>query len=149
MFFPKIISKQYLDEGVLFRIKLIFIVFLMMLIILIYDIIDSRLRFLLAFAGILIGIGLGFIAGRMSKVQWHEQKKKVISKMDGLGVIILISYLLFDYYRNTIFGHWLQGATLTSFGFSILTGMMLGRFLSIKMDIEDVLKEKLKEKNSF
>ncbi len=97
---------------------------------------------LLASSGLLIGIGLGFLAGRMIKVKWHEKRNKVISEMDRIGMIILIIYIIFEYNRNAIFGRWLEGATLTAFGFSILTGMMLGRFLNTKMDIEDVLKEK-------
>ncbi len=142
MVFSKIISHKYLDKRVLFRLRLMFVIFMLMFLILIYDVFDFRIGLLLASSGLLIGVGLGFLAGRMIKVKWHEKRNKVITEMDGIGISILIAYILFEYYRNAIFGRWLQGATLAAFGFSILTGMMLGRFLSTKMDIEEVLKEK-------
>ena len=142
MVFSKTLSQQYLDKRALFRLRLLFGIFILMFLILIHDLFDHKIGLLLASSGLLIGIGLGFLAGRMIKVKWHEKRNKVISEMDRLGVIILILYILFEYYRNVIFGRWLGGVTLTAFGFSILTGMMLGRFLNTKMDIEDVLKEK-------
>ncbi len=142
MVFSKIISRKYLDKKVLFRLRLLFAIFILMVIIIFYNIFDHRIRFLLAFSGLLIGIGLGFLAGRMIKVKWQEKTNKVITEMDGVGVIILILYIIFEYNRNAIFGHWLEGATLTAFGFSLLAGMLFGRFMSTKMDIEDILKEK-------
>ncbi len=142
MVFSKTLSQQYLDKRVLIRLRILFAIFILMVIIILYNILDHRIRFLLAFSGLLMGIGLGFLASRMIKVKWQEKNNKVITEMDGVGVIILILYILFEYNRNAIFGRWLEGATLTAFGFSLLAGMLFGRFMSTKMDIKDILKEK-------
>ncbi|MBI4152015.1 hypothetical protein HY496_03520 [Candidatus Woesearchaeota archaeon] len=135
-------DKRHLDRKLLFHLHFLFTLFIVNAIIISYDILVHAIDFLLALSGILMGVGLGFLAGRINRIKWHEEKKKVIITMDRLGIIILVSYIFFEYFRNRLFGHWLEGAALTAFGFSLLGGMMYGRYLSLRLDIDAILKEK-------
>ncbi|MBI2102660.1 hypothetical protein HYT55_02380 [Candidatus Woesearchaeota archaeon] len=135
-------NKQHIDRKLVLRLRFLFAVFMFMAIIISYDVVVGAIRFLLALSGVLIGIGLGFLAGRMMRIRWHEKKNKISTEMDKQGVIILVAYLIFVFFRDRLLGHWLDGAVLTAFGFSLLTGILFGRYLNMKLEIERVLKEK-------
>ncbi|MBI4152764.1 hypothetical protein HY495_03575 [Candidatus Woesearchaeota archaeon] len=135
-------NKQHLDRKLIFRLHLLFAIFVLMLIVIGYDLLVRAIGFLLAISGILIGLGIGFLTSRMLQVRWHEQKNKVITTMDTGGAFVLAGYLLFVYFRDRFFGHWLQGAALTAFGFSLLGGIVLGRYLNLRLETERILKEK-------
>ena len=70
------------------------------------------------------------------------EASKAVTKMDRLGLMILIGYLLFAIFRGWIFSHWLHGYTLTVFSLSIAAGGILGRFYSTRKKIRQLLKEK-------
>jgi Kef-type K+ transport system membrane component KefB len=77
----------------------------------------------------------------MFKIFWHQEKEKVISQLDTLGIILLVLYIGIEFGRNWIFGYWLSGPTLTAFGLIVLTGLLLGRFLGTLIKIKKVLAE--------
>lgn len=135
-------NKQHIDRKLLFHLRFLFAVFILMLIIISYDIVVGAIGFLFAISGVLIGTGLGVLWGRTMNIKWYEEKNKVVTEMDKQGVIILMTYLIFLYFRDRLLERWLEGAVLTAFGFSLLTGILLGRYLNIRLEIERILKEK-------
>ena len=136
------ITRKHLDRKLIFRLRIFALVFMIMFGILAYDIFQNTISFVLAGGGLLLGIVIGFIAGRMFVTKWHEQANKVVAQIDEVGVGVLILYVLFSVFRNRIFGHWLHGPTLTAFTFSIIGGVMLGRLLTTIRSIKNILSER-------
>ena len=66
----------------------------------------------------------------------------MVSRMDTIGVVILVSYIAFAISRKWIFEHWIHGATLTVFTFAIMGGIMLGRLLGMRLNIKKVLTDR-------
>jgi hypothetical protein len=131
--------KKHTDPKLRFRLYLFFTLALVMLGILAYEIIQTTLSLTLAFIGFAIGLFVGFAAGRMFDIKWHEETSRVVSRMDKLGAIVLIAYITFAILRSWIFGHWLQGTALMAFTFSILAGVMSGRLISMQQSIKKIL----------
>ena len=69
-------------------------IFYAMLIVSVYDVLMQYLDALQAALGWAIGMLMGFGAGRMSMILWHEESETVIAKRDTTGVIILVAYIL-------------------------------------------------------
>ncbi|OAQ41611.1 hypothetical protein A5893_00430 [Pedobacter psychrophilus] len=109
--------------------------------IMIYDLLTGKINFWLAFLAFGSGNLLGYLVGSISKIKWHEEDSVVIAKMDRIGIIILVIYLSFSLSRRWIFGHWIHGDMLSAFSFSFAAGVILGRFISTRIKIRNVLKE--------
>ncbi|MBP9811847.1 hypothetical protein KBC86_00585 [Candidatus Gracilibacteria bacterium] len=94
--------------------------------------------------GLIIGTSIGYIAGRMFRIFWHEELERVMSELDKMGVIFLVVYIGVEVGRNWLFGHWLSGVELSAFGIVFLGGLLFGRFLSMIYAIQRILVEKEK-----
>ena len=130
---------KHTDKSLMFRLRLFLTISLILLGIIIYDLIVGKITFSLAVLGIGVGIIIGLIAGRMFKIHWHEDKKKVVSKLDVLGIGILILYIFFEIFRGKIFGVLLQDSQTWTFTFAFFSGTMFGRFLTMGFNIRSIL----------
>lgn len=136
------IAGKHLDRKLIFRLRIFVLIFMIMLGIITYDVFQHTIGIALAGGGLLLGVMIGFVAGRMYAVKWHEQANKVITQIDEIGVAILILYIAFSIFKGLIFGHWIHGPTLTAFTFSITCGVMLGRLFTIVRSIKNVLSDR-------
>lgn len=132
------LARKHLDRKLIFRLYIFALIFMIMLGILAYDIFRRTIGFTLG-GGLLLGIMIGFVTGRIFVTKWHEQAKKVVTQIDEVGVVVLILYILFSVFRNRIFGHWLHVPILTAFTFSIIGGVILGRLLATTRSIKNIL----------
>ena len=133
---------RFVHKKLLFRIRRLAIVFLIITSILIYEISLDYIAGYLALLGFILGVIIGLIVSkRMHNISWDAEATKAVTKMDRLGVTILIIYLLFAISRKWIFSHWLQGHTLTAFTLSVSAGGMLGRLYNTRQKIRQVLKK--------
>lgn len=133
------IARKHLDKKLLFRLYLFVVIFLVMMVILTYDIFLHTIGFMLAAGGLGLGIIIGFISGRIFVTKWHEETNKIVTRIDEIGVVVLVFYFLFAFFRNKIIGYWLHGPILTAFSFSLIAGVMLGRLLSTIRSIRNIL----------
>jgi Kef-type K+ transport system membrane component KefB len=116
------------------------LIFLAMLGVVVWDVAWADIGALLALLGLIVGTLLGSLASRMYRLSWDEASNKVIARIDRLGFVILVFYIAFEVFRNQLFGHWLQGATLGAFSFSVLAGLMLGQASGTRHGIRRVLE---------
>ena len=135
------IARKHIDKKLLFRLRLFILITLVMLGFVTWDILQQTIGVELALVGIVIGITVGFLAGRMFAILWHEDTNKVVVRLDRIGVIILIAYILLAIGRRWVLGMWLQGPVLTAFSLSIIAGTMFGRLLSMGLQIRKVLRQ--------
>ncbi len=132
----------FVHRKLLLRLRRLALFFIIVTAILIYEISKNYIAGILALAGFLIGFIIGFIvAKRMHKITWDVEASKVVGKMDTIGIIILVIYLLFAISRRWFFSHWLEGHALGAFVLSISCGAIISRLWFIRQKIREVLKE--------
>ena len=132
--------KQFVDKKLIFKLRLFIILFTGMLSISIYEALQSYISIGWAIAGFIAGAAIGLLIGWGANVIWHEEANKVITKMDILSGVILVVYIIFAILRRWIFRHWFSGNELSAFIFCLSSGVMMGRFLSIRRQVVKILK---------
>lgn len=132
----------FVNRKLLFRLRRLALFFVIVSAILIYEISNNYIAGFLAFAGFFTGFIIGYIvAKRMHNITWDEESSKVVGKVDTIGIVILVVYLLFAITRRWIFSHWLEGHALGAFVLSISCGAIISRLWFIRKKIRDVLKK--------
>jgi hypothetical protein len=106
-----------------------------------YEVLEGIIGLELALGGFLLGLFLGFIATRMFIIHWHDEKAKVVSRFDTLGIFVLLLYVAFSTSKAWLFGHWINGSVLTAFTYSILAGVIIGRIVGMRLKIKNILSE--------
>jgi hypothetical protein len=118
-------------------------IYMMILVILtglsIYQLITYGLNLWWVLWWLLMGWALGLFAGRMFKISRHPETEKVISTMDRTWGIFLAIYIGIEVSRKWIFGHWIQWTELQVFTYIFLTGIFMGRLLTMITTIKAVL----------
>lgn len=132
---------HHIDKGLRRRLYLYFGVSVILIGVFVFNIFRGALRIDLGFVGLLIGIGLGVITSRMFHTSWNDDTKKVVSRLDAFGVVILILYILFEIFRERIVGYFTHDFQVGTVGFAILAGIMFGRVLGTRGRIIQILKE--------
>ena len=134
--------RKYVHRKLLFRLRRLAIIFLIIIGILIYEISHNYIAGYLAAGGFILGIAIGLMVNkRMHIISWDAETNKAVTKMDRLGIIILVAYILFAIMRQWIFSFWFHGNALTAFSLSVGAGGMLGRLWSTRQKIRQILRE--------
>ena len=132
---------HHIDRRLRFRLRLYFFIALILLIILLFNIFRGALSIEFGTLGFIIGIGVGIITSRMFHTSWDKDAKKVISRFDLYGVIILVLYIAFEVFRSTIVTYFTHDIQVSTTGFAVLAGVMFGRVIGTRGRIIEVLKE--------
>jgi hypothetical protein len=132
--------RQYLDPHIIMRLRIYMIVAIIMLIIVAYEVFQSTFSIYMALGGIIIGLIVGTLVSRMYRLSWDEKANDVIGRIDWIGGVILVLYLIFIFTRAYYLGYWIHGAPLLAFILSITAGTMLGRVLSTRHGIDKILR---------
>jgi len=132
----------FVHKKLLFRLRRLAVFFVIAIAILIYEISKNYLAGYLIMGGLITGFCIGYVvAKRMHKITWDEEAEKVIGKMDRIGIIILVIYILFALTRRWIFSHWLGGHALSAFVLSVSCGAIFSRLWFIRKQIRNALKK--------
>ena len=107
----------------------------------IYEVSHNYIAGFLAVGGFVLGYLIGLSVKRMHLLSWDAETNKAVTRMDRIGIAILVIYLLFVIFRRWIFSYWLQGHALTAFTFSVAAGAILGRLFSLRKRIRQILKK--------
>ena len=133
---------RYVHRKLLFRLRRLAIIFLLITGILIYEITHHYIAVYIAADGFMLGMVIGLlVARRMHNISWNAATSQAVTRMDRLGIVILVAYLVFAFSRRWIISHWLEGAALSAFSLSIAAGGMLGRLWTTRQRIRRILKE--------
>jgi hypothetical protein len=109
--------------------------------IVVYEVFTNRVSPLLAALGLMIGITVGVFTARMYLFSWDKDARQVISRLDLLGIGILILYILASIFRTRIIGYFVQPSYVTGMSIAVVTGLMIGRILGTGQKITKILKE--------
>jgi hypothetical protein len=97
---------------------------------------------LLPLAGLALGAAVGVGASRMYRITWDEGARQVVSRLDKIGVAILVLYVLFEVFREKILPEILPGRAAVAVSFAILVGIMVGRIAGIRSRVVGELKKR-------
>ena len=100
----------------------------------------GRFGLALALIGVCIGLVVGIIVSRSRHLSWDEETSTVIGRIDWIGAIFLVCYLLFVLTKSYFAGFYVQGAALFAVILGITAGAMLGRILATRHGINKLLK---------
>jgi len=133
--------RHHIDKKLQTRLRLYFIIAIVLLLIVIYNILRGDLSLFLSLVTFVIGIVAGIVSARMFHLSWNRDAAKIVSHLDGLGVVILILYILFAFMRETLLSLYVAAPLIGAATFAILAGIMLGRVLGTRGRIIQILKE--------
>ena len=138
------IAKKHIHKRLLIQLIIFAIVAIVMFGIVVFDVFTNALSFSLAFLGIVIGLIIGFIVGKMYIIKWHKKTEKVIVSMDRTSILIIILYIAFRVFEKPLLSPYINPTMIGAFTFTILAGIMFGRFLSMRIKTKKILKEQKK-----
>lgn len=83
-------AKKHIDRKLIFRIRIFYIIGILLTGLMLYEVLEGIIGIELSLVGFLLGLFLGFIATRMFIIHWHEERAKVVSRFDTVGIGIMI-----------------------------------------------------------
>lgn len=131
-----------MERKLLLRLKLFFGIFALLIAIIFYEIARNHIGGITCIGAIMLGMMIGAAFVRRKRIYWEEETSRVIARMDRVGIGLLAAYIAFAIIRHFTLGHWIKGGQLLGFSFSFAAGTMLGRLLSMRSQIRQILKEK-------
>lgn len=131
---------HHIDKKLQFRFWLFVLISLVMLAIIGYDVLIGTLSSLFALEGILVGIFIGLASSRMFHFSWDHDVKKVIARLDWVGGIILVLYIVIAIFRAKLVGVVVHGPQVAPAGLAVVAGTMAGRVIGMRTQIRKVLK---------
>lgn len=134
-------AKKHIDRKLIFSMRIFYVIGIILTGLMLYDVLEGIIGIELSLGGFLLGLFLGLIATRMFIIHWHEERAKVVSRFDTIGIFVLLFYVAFSASRAWLFGHWIHGYVLTAFTYSILAGIMIGRIAGMRLKIKNILSE--------
>ena len=121
------------------NLRILSIVYVILLLITIYELFVSHALFSQVLIAIVIGLSTGFISSRMYKISWDKDSAKVVGRIDIYGVIVLVLFVLFELNRTWIADLFSGGEALGSISFVLMTTALLGRVIGTSRKILQIL----------
>ncbi|BDZ68802.1 hypothetical protein [Methanobacterium ferruginis] len=131
---------EYVDKRLVKRLRIYLTMMIIMLAVIAYEVLTGSVSISWALGGILIGVGVGTLVSRMYRLSWDEKTNHVIGRIDWIGAIILICYLIFTFTRTSYLSQYIQGTLLSALILSITAGTMLGRVITTDHGIKKILR---------
>ncbi len=130
---------EKIDRKLVMRLRIYLIVMITIFAVIVIEVVQGRFIIQWALVGILVGLLVGTIVTRMYNLSWDEESNTVVGKMDGIGIVILVGYLIWEFTKSDFLGYWVQGSVLSAILLGITAGSMLARLVSNKRSIEQIL----------
>lgn len=135
-------AKKYVERKLIRRLWIFFVVFTVLVGVIAYEVSQDYLEGAACVGAIMLGMLMGAVFVRRKRIYWEEETSTIIARMDRIGIGILVVYILFIVSRHILLHNWLHGRQLTAFSLSLTAGAMLGRLLSIRSQIRQILKDR-------
>src|SRR5690349_3828846 len=93
-------ARKFVERKLVIRLYIFFIVMILLLGIIAYEISNQYIPFYKAASAFSIGILTGVVFSRRKKIFWEEETSMVIARMDRIGIILLVVYLPYVIFRH-------------------------------------------------
>jgi hypothetical protein len=141
----RIRTKDFVKKKMIYKLRIFYLVSISLFSFIIYEIATGTLHFSVAMMAMVLGIFTGWVAAQRYQLVWNEEAAQVVTKMDRLGIVLLIIYLAFTLSRKWIFSHWLTGETLTLFSLTFGNGAMMARVVCLRKKIRRIIRRESKQ----
>lgn len=133
--------KRHVHHKLARRIKLYLFISLAMIGIVVYEVITTGLNPFIALGLGIGGIVIGFFLSRMFQIFWDKKEQIITSRIDKIGWILLWLYMVFSLSRHFLISYFVQASFVSAITFSIVAGVMIGRFLGIRKTVMRILRK--------
>lgn len=134
-------ASAWVHRSIRLRVRIYTAIFLVMAVLVTVDSIRIGTGALLpVLACVLGGVVVGGFASRMFSLGWDHVSEKVVGKLDVVGVVILVCYVLVSIFRSRFLGLWLDGPVLSVAGLAALAGIMAGQVMGTSRGVVKVFK---------
>jgi hypothetical protein len=115
------------SRAIVIQIVVVSVLALVVLVLAVTGVVGGDLGPGWAIGGLVGGAVVGVVASRMKRMQWDERAGQVISKIDWLGAVILVCFLVAQLTRTWVLGHWAEGVALATLGLFVTAGTLAGQ----------------------
>ena len=133
-------KRRHVEDRLIRRLRIYLIVSLVIFAAIVFEVLEGRFGLALALTGVFIGLAVGIIVSRTRHLSWDEETNTVIGRIDWIGAILLVCYLVFVFTKSYFAGLYVQGAALFAVILGIIAGTMLGRVLATRHGINKLLE---------
>lgn len=132
--------RESVSRAIIIQSVLVAAVGLVVLVLALLRVVDGSLGLGWAFGGLLGGLVVGIVASRSKRIEWDDSGSRVTSRMDWIGAMILLGFILAQITRRWLLGHWAEGVALTTLGLCVSAGTLLGQVLGIRRRVRNIRK---------
>jgi hypothetical protein len=97
--------------------------------------VNGNIRFYFPLGAFCSGVFIGFVVSRMSKITWDKKGEVIITKIDGIGIAILLAYALFIVFKKNIIEDIVHLHNISSISLALMSGTMLGHANALRKRI--------------
>ena len=130
--------RESVSRAIVVQLVLVAVVGLVVLVLAALHVSDGSLGLGWAFGGLLGGLVVGVVASRSKRIEWDDKGSRVTSRMDWIGAIILLGFILAQITRGWLLGHWAEGVALTTLGLCVSAGTLLGQVVGTRRRVRKV-----------
>ncbi len=132
--------KQHVHNTLKRRIKTFMVLAAIMLAIVIVDIAMGSLNIGWALFSIAIGAVIGFVSTRIFHLSWNKDGEQVVARVDKIGWIVLVAYIVFEIVRSSLFMKWLPDSA-TAITFAFVASALISRVFGLRGRIIRILQK--------
>lgn len=134
---------HHIDKKLKFRLRLYLVISFILFCLVGFDVYTQQLPWIFAILGMAIGGIIGIFASRMFHLSWDKDARKVVSRLDTVGIIVLIVYILFSFARREVISYFLPTPEIWPFSFATIAGVMIGRVIGMGRKIQMIIEEEV------
>jgi len=131
---------HHVDKKILMRARIFGFVSLVFVFILGQDFFNGTISLAYLLGALIVGITVGMLASRMYHLSWDHDGKKVVGRLDAVGIVVLVLYILFAIFRKTLVGVVVHGPMIGTVTIAVMGGLFLGQILGIRNGVRGILK---------
>ena len=132
--------REHIQRRLVNRLRLFLFIIFILFDFIIYEISMYYIQWWFALLALVLGTGSGYFFSRRKKIYWEAETSQVIGKMDQIGTLLLILYIVFAVARHVFLQQWLDANEITGFALSFALGSMSMRVYIMRRRIRRVLK---------
>ncbi len=139
---PKLRKKisQHVDKSILMRFRIFAVVSLVFIGILGWDLFQQTITFPLLVVAVAVGIVVGMVASRMYHLSWDRDGKKVVGRLDKIGITVLVFYIIFAIFRQKLVGIFIHGPMLGTVTIAVMGGLFIGQIIGTRNGVRGILR---------
>ena len=132
--------REHVGKSIRVRVRVYALIFLVMAVLVILDVVRVGPRSVLPVLACVVGGALvGVLASRMFAMSWDTVSSSVVGKLDVIGGVILVLYILFSIFRSRLLGLWIEAPVLGVASLAALAGVMAGQVVGTGRGVRRVL----------